>query len=114
MILGKLGDGDEEIVRIGLSDLPFHGGPMRFIVTIFPLLAIVFLFPSQGRAQELAAEEVLRAIEDGRQFLVSRQGADGSWTVRPYGTAGPTGLAVLALINSGMTAEDPPVARGLD
>jgi hypothetical protein len=60
-------------------------------------------------------EEVMRAISSGQKFIVSQQAPDGSWNAGgivqfPIGT---TGLAVLALINTGMKADDPPIAKAL-
>ncbi len=64
---------------------------------------------------ELTAQQVLTSIERGRRYLLSQQEADGAWRVdksRLY-EIGITSLALLALINSGMTAEDAEIAKGL-
>ena len=75
---------------------------------------ISLLGPQMARAQDLSAEAVLRSIDRGRDFLISQQRGDGSWVADPYGAIGPTSLAVLALINSGMSPDERPLARGLD
>src|SRR5690606_16019049 len=79
---------------------------------IGPLLLLILL-GSGARGQELTSEAVLSSLENSKRFLVSQQLENGSWTVDPYGAIGPTGLALLALINAGMTEDDPAVARGL-
>ncbi|MFH1304594.1 MAG: DUF4159 domain-containing protein [Planctomycetota bacterium] len=65
-------------------------------------------------AQELSAKSVADSIERGRDFLVKQQNGDGSWPA-PGGsyTVGVTCLALMAIINCGMTAEDEPVQRSL-
>ncbi|MBW3538836.1 MAG: DUF4159 domain-containing protein [Planctomycetes bacterium] len=89
-------------------------------LAIAAALALVAGFsPPPIAAQEagagVTAERVTRAIERARKFLVSRQHNDGSWSagVGHYGV-GVTSLALLALVNSGMTAEDPPVQKCLE
>ncbi|WP_166820282.1 DUF4159 domain-containing protein [Thalassoroseus pseudoceratinae] len=64
---------------------------------------------------ELSAQQVLTSIERGRRFLLSQQANDGAWRVdgsQQY-EIGVTSLVLLALINSGMTADDPEIAKGL-
>src|SRR5262249_55925466 len=66
------------------------------------------------------SEEVLQAIELGKEFLVKNQRQKpakeaGAWmggNSAAYPT-GVTSLTVLALLNCGMSAHDEPVARGL-
>ncbi len=60
-------------------------------------------------------EDVLLAIEKGTRYLTRAQKADGSWNsigAERY-QAGVSSLALLALINCGMTPEDEPVRKGL-
>ena len=77
--------------------------------------ALLLLAPVTGLSQELTSEAVLKSIQRGRRYLISQQQADGSWS-RSYRGApvGITSLALLALINSGLTADDAAVARGLE
>lgn len=68
---------------------------------------------------DLTAEVVLRSLEGGKRFLVSRQRANGSWSNEEDGSdgnhpIGVTSLTVMSLLNSGMTFRDPPVRRALD
>ena len=85
-------------------------------------LCLVFgvaLLPSIGTvvAAELSGDAVKEAIERGRRYLIKQQGPNGAWPVRlgpDEVTVGATGLAVMALVNSGMTAQDPDVKQALD
>ncbi|MBL4886323.1 MAG: terpene cyclase/mutase family protein, partial [Planctomycetaceae bacterium] len=64
---------------------------------------------------QLTAQNVLESIKRGRNYIVSQQRPDGSWESsinRAYPT-GVTSLNLLALINAGLTADDPAIARGL-
>lgn len=55
---------------------------------------------------------VLKSLRtDGIAFLRNTQGDDGSWTTDA--TSGITGLVVLGLLQGGLPAEDPAVAKGL-
>ncbi len=102
------------------TDLPFGGWwkiAVRQICVAFTLLASVSLSPSFGLidAADLSEQEVKQAIDRGKKFLVQEQGHDGSWTVDSSSDdrIGITGLCVLSLLNCGMSAQDPPVRRGL-
>ncbi len=66
-------------------------------------------------AADLTAQNVLRSISMAQKFLLRSQQADGHWTsrVRRQNDVGVTSLAMLALINSGMTAEDEEIRRAL-
>lgn len=66
-----------------------------------------------ARAQDLSSEEVLRSIEAGSDYLIGQQNADGSWS-NTFGRIGPSSLAVMALINSGMPTDAAPVRKGLE
>jgi len=62
--------------------------------------------------QEVTGEEVRRAIRRGTAWISAQQRADGDWPLylQPGGT---TALAVCALLNAGVTKDDPVVRRGL-
>lgn len=66
-------------------------------------------------ADALKPEAVVKAIEKGKQFLISKQSPDGSWPNALNGMypTGPTALATLALLNIGMTPQDPPIQKAL-
>jgi len=90
--------------------------PLTCLLVALSLLAVSL---PEASAQ-VTAEQVTQAIERGKKFLVSKQrtdgsNRDGSWTSieREHFPVGVTSLALLALINSGMTVEDEPIARGL-
>lgn len=67
-----------------------------------------------AQGQELSAKAVLESIERGKAFLLQEQQGDGSWSGpgKNY-TPGVSCLALMAIINCGMTANDEPVQRGL-
>lgn len=71
-------------------------------------------FGPVARAADVSGAAVKESIERGKKFLVSQQGPNGSWDVdKGEVTLGVTSMALMALINSGMTAQDVPVKRGL-
>ncbi len=67
-------------------------------------------------AADLNGEMVLRSIERGQNLLKVQQHRDGSWQseIQKDHVVGITSLAVLALLNSGMTPRDTPVQKGLE
>lgn len=88
---------------------------LRWILTV----AVCFIFCMQPRltasAQELSAKSVADSIERGRDFLLKSQNESGSWPA-PIGSSYSVGvscLALMAIVNCGMTAKDEPVQRGL-
>ncbi|MGC1273137.1 MAG: DUF4159 domain-containing protein [Planctomycetaceae bacterium] len=85
---------------------------MRTVVAV-AVAAGLFAVSPVARGQDLSSKEVLASIEAGKQYLVSRQNADGSWS-NNYGKIGPSSLAVLSLINAGMPTGEAPVRRGLE
>lgn len=84
------------------------------------VLFVVALFFSFGANGTAAAEipvdndQVVAAIERGASYLKSTQRQDGSW---PYEkrehVQGATALAVLALSEAGVPADDPTIVKGL-
>lgn len=67
------------------------------------------------RAADLSGAAVKESIERGRKFLLSQQGANGSWDIGiETDRVGGTSLAVMALLNCGMSPQDPAVKRGLN
>jgi hypothetical protein len=68
------------------------------------------------RKQEPLVEQVKRAIDKGIRYLRQSQRPDGSWEIDVTAAGmrgGWTCLALLALLNSGVPADDPTVAQGL-
>ena len=82
------------------------------------LIACLLLLASHtfASAAELTGQQVLEAIDRGKRYLQRTQKSNGSWV--PAGNArwriGTTSLALLALINTGETKDNPVVAKGLD
>ena len=77
-------------------------------------LVSILLPPSGSFAADLSEELVVKSIDRAKAFLLTQQNRDGSWSASggPHKT-GISSLALLALINGGMTAEDPPIQHGL-
>jgi hypothetical protein len=67
-------------------------------------------------AAELHSKAVLESIENGKRFLLKAQRPDGSWQGGLGGerfAVGFTGMALLALLNTGMTVQDEEIQNAL-
>ncbi|MGE5192988.1 MAG: hypothetical protein ACM3U2_10835, partial [Deltaproteobacteria bacterium] len=68
-------------------------------------------------AAELTARQVVDSIDKAKRSLLKAQQPDGSWKTgggNDQYVVGVTSLAMLALLNTGMTTSDPEIKRGLD
>lgn len=67
-------------------------------------------------AAEVTAKQVLDSIDRAKRLLLKAQQADGSWRggQNDHYTIGVSSLALLALLNTGMTVGDPEIERGLN
>ncbi|MBX3441097.1 MAG: DUF4159 domain-containing protein [Planctomyces sp.] len=84
--------------------------------TVLALALCLFAGRAQAIDDAQLRARVLQSIERAQQFIISQQAGDGSWAAAgaAFGFQhGTTSLAVLALLNTGMSPEDPPVAAGL-
>jgi hypothetical protein len=63
---------------------------------------------------EVTAEEVRQAIQNGVDYLKTRQKADGSWPESTNQPGGVTALVTLALLYCGEKPDAPHVAKALD
>ncbi|MBS0205444.1 MAG: DUF4159 domain-containing protein [Planctomycetes bacterium] len=83
------------------------------------IVLAVTLLQSIGsiRAAELTSEAVKESIDRGKRFLATQQRPNGVWEAA-VGTnpvsIGATSMAVMALVNSGATPQDPTVKAALD
>jgi hypothetical protein len=99
------------------GDLPMRRLHLRLLTC--GTLAAVFMTWNLARPAraELNAKQLVDAIEKAKQLLLLQQQEDGSWKqgkgVEQYET-GDTSLALLALLNTGMSLNDPPIERGLN
>lgn len=72
-----------------------------------------------GRSAEISDEAVEKAIEQAVAYIFSKQKPDGSWPTynKPgathYYPTGPTALCVYALLEAGVSAQDPRIAKAL-
>jgi len=64
-------------------------------------------------AQDVTPEMVDRSIKAAVNFLRREQNENGSWAGYPRYESAQTSLCVLALLNCGLTPQDPSVDRGL-
>ena len=78
-------------------------------------LLLVLLIWANLPAQ-LTDERVRKSMNDGVRFLLSKQEKNGSWHDGDYAgyPTGVTSLCTLALLNAGMTADDPEIAKALN
>jgi Domain of unknown function (DUF4159)/Prenyltransferase and squalene oxidase repeat len=88
--------------------------PCRFAVILAAFVSLVL--PSRCFAADISSKGAIEAIEKAKRFLLKAQQSDGSWRAHNGGETwkvGITSLAMLALINTGMTAQDKEISRGL-
>ena len=85
------------------------------IVGLIVGLSGAFVPPCRA-ADELKKEDVLKSIKSGERFLISKQLPNGSFDspMNPMYPTGPTALATLALLNIGLTPQDPPIKKALE
>lgn len=65
-------------------------------------------------AQDVSSKQVQDAIEKGIAFLRNRQMDSGYWPDDGAYPGGSSSLAILALLNAGVPANDPALVKGLD
>lgn len=65
-----------------------------------------------GQGDGLSEARVLESIDLAKRALIGQQKQNGSWTATNHVT-GVTALATLALLNAGMTPDDPEIRRAL-
>ena len=87
----------------------------RCLIVVLVAATIVSLLPARGYAKgkEATPEEVRASIKKARTWLIEQQKDDGSFAARGNHRVGVTCLVMLALINSGSTAESDEIKRGL-
>lgn len=94
-------------------------GVMRLHRTLAAVLLTLFtvssLFAPALSAADLSESDVKLGIERGKKFLIDQQKQDGSWSIIGGDEVriGVSSLAVMALLNSGMSPQDAPARRGL-
>ena len=88
-------------------------GRSRLILCSLCLLSAAAAPLQAQPAEKLLTEKIVRtSIEKGQQFLLQQQGENGAWTDADH-VVGKTSLALMTLINCGLTLEDEPVQRAL-
>lgn len=82
---------------------------------LFSVWLLVGVIASSLPAQ-ITDDEVRNSLQAGVDFLIKERQADGSWHDGDYSSypTGVTSLCTLALLNAGMTTEDPEVAEALN
>lgn len=76
------------------------------------MFAIMLIVPAQAKA-ELTATQVERSISRGIDYLRSQQKPSGGWEQYGIHRGGLSALCTLALSNSGVTNNDPTMAKAL-
>jgi len=70
--------------------------------------------PAEAQQKEITPDEVHTAIRKARTWLISKQSGDGSFKAKSGGhLIGTSSLALLALVNSGMSPDDAAIRKGL-
>src|SRR6476469_5100742 len=99
-------------------EMTFHRDLIRVttlaIVTIVAPTATLAQPPQPPRERPIDAAQVLAAIDHGVAFLKREQLPRGNWTEFPGYDGGVTALCTLALLNSGLPADDPTVKQALN
>ncbi len=92
----------------------------RMVTVAFVSTSLLGALAPAARAdggKEPLVERVRKAIDRGVQFLRDQQTNDGNWEVDGIQSetwqGGWTSLAMLALLNAGVKADDPAIERGL-
>ena len=67
-----------------------------------------------ARVEDKLVEQVRKAIDRGKQFLIGQEKRRGSWEVDVERPGGWTALVLLALLNSGVAPTDDVIKRGLE
>src|SRR5262245_18337618 len=80
------------------------------------LLSLVLLAALPGSARAVTDEEVGKAIDRLKKFLLEQQAPDGSIGETPTGDhlGGRSALATLALIESGESPQRPEIAKAIE
>jgi hypothetical protein len=84
----------------------------RFVATAVVLLGLVGPL-AHCLGAEVTAEQVRKAIARGVDFLLKQQRDDGSWPEMADYRGGVSALCTLALLNAGVTTEDPRMQKVL-
>ena len=92
----------------------------HLIVSVAALFAVILGGSVSGQKaeprHEPLVEQVRKAIAGGVKYLRETQRPDGGWEVDEFTLVhkgGETSLAILALLNSGLTPKDPVITRAL-
>jgi hypothetical protein len=89
----------------------------RLVIGVICCAALAVPCGSRLAAAELTGRQVVDSIDKAKRVLLKAQQPDGSWKTgggNDQYVVGVTSLALLALINTGMTPSDPEIQRGLN
>jgi len=70
--------------------------------------------PKRKVEQTLLHKNLIKSIERAQEFLLSQQQDDGQWGMHNNGKSGPTTLAALALVKSGISNRSPEIEKVVD
>ena len=85
------------------------------ILLILPILLVTLVLPvGQAVPDDISPEEVRKVIAGGVRYLKDQQQKNGSFGgFSSHGQAGISGLCTLALLNAGVSADDPVIQKAL-
>ncbi len=86
---------------------------LRFAVAVAVAVVGSVLTHAPIARADLSPQQVRAAIDSGIKYLKRTQQANGSWPDYQNHEGGVTGLCTLALLNSGLTAQDETVRKAL-
>lgn len=84
----------------------------RVAILLLGVFAIQSSAPSRAGAQ-LSGKKVKDSIRFAQRYLLANQNANGTWTFGGQFPVGTTAMTTMALIYSGLDADEPAVGRGL-
>ena len=88
---------------------------LRVMLTILLVTGVLASGTRGLQAADLSGAAIKDSIERGCKFLISQQAAGGYWEIGSESDrVGVSSLAVMALLNSGMSPQDERVKRGLN
>ena len=100
------------MVPVSSQSAPERHRPLPTGVTL-AVCATILAAPLAASAQQITGDEVRLAVRAAVEYLHRAQEHDGGWPDHPRGPGGTTALAMLAVINAGVSLENTWAKRGI-